>query len=149
MYGPGFDLFQPDSNYVRVYTPKSEFGPETFRRMIYQIKPRMQLDDTFGAFDCPDGGQIAPKRSQSTTPLQALNLLNSPFVLQQAVFFAERLKKPQHADETGRVALAFALAFGRTPTKAESDAALSLIQSHGLPAFCRALFNANEFAFIR
>ena len=148
MYGPGFDLFQPDSNYVRVYTPKSEFGPETFRRMIYQIKPRMQLDDTFGAFDCPDGGQIAPKRTQSTTPLQALNLLNSPFVLQQALFFAERLKKP-HADEPGRVALAFALAFGRTPTKAESDAALSLILSHGLPAFCRALLNANEFAFIR
>ena len=148
MYGPGFDLFQPDSNYVRVYTPKSEFGPETFRRMIYQIKPRMQLDDTFGAFDCPDGGQIAPKRSQSTTPLQALNLLNSPFVLQQSAFFAERLKK-QHADEPARVAFAFALAFGRTPTRAESDAALSLIQSHGLPAFCRALFNANEFAFIR
>ena len=148
MYGPGFDLFQPDSNYVRVYTPKSEFGPETFRRMIYQIKPRMQLDDTFGAFDCPDGGQIAPKRSQSTTPLQALNLLNSPFVLQQSAFFADHLKK-QHADEPARVALAFALAFGRAPTKAETDAALSLIRTHGLPAFCRALFNANEFAFIR
>ena len=41
---------------------------------------RMQQDGTFGAFDCPDGGQIAPRRSQSTTPLQALNLLNSPFI---------------------------------------------------------------------
>ena len=52
--------------------------------MIYETKARMQLDNTFGAFDCPDGGQIAPRRNSSTTPLQALNLLNSPFAMQQA-----------------------------------------------------------------
>ena len=80
MGGPGFDLFEPNDNYVRVYTPKTAFGPAEFRRMIYQSKPRMQQDDTFGAFDCPDAGQIAPKRTRSTTPLQALNLLNSPFM---------------------------------------------------------------------
>ena len=87
---------------MKVYKPKKEFGPAELRRMIYQIKPRMQLDDTFGAFDCPDGGQIAPKRNRSTTPLQALNLLNSPFMLQQAGFFAERLKKASRRDPTRR-----------------------------------------------
>ncbi len=93
MGGPGFDLFEPNANYVKVYTPKKEFGPAEWRRMIYQNKPRMQLDDTFGSFDCPDGGQITPKRSSSTTPLQALNLMNSRFLVQQAGLFAERLKR--------------------------------------------------------
>jgi len=149
MGGPGFELFEPNGNYVRVYTPKQTFGPETFRRMIYQTKPRMQLDDTFGAFDCPDAGQIAPKRSRSTTPLQALNLLNSPFLLQQAGFFAERLKVEAGDSAMSQVKLGFVLAFGREPTVDEKDAAVKLIQTHGVPAFARALFNANEFVFIR
>ncbi|MBY0513539.1 MAG: PSD1 and planctomycete cytochrome C domain-containing protein, partial [Gemmataceae bacterium] len=53
MGGPGFSLFEPNANYVRVYTPKAKYGSPEFRRMVYAHKPRMQLDDTFGAFDCP------------------------------------------------------------------------------------------------
>ncbi len=149
MGGPGFDLFQPNGNYVKVYTPKVEFGPDTFRRMVYQSKPRMQLDDTFGAFDCPDAGQIAPKRSSSTTPLQALNLLNSPFLLQQSGFLAERLRNEAGEDVGKQVSRGFALVFGREPTTEEQSAAVKLIATHGLPAFCRAVFNANEFVFVR
>src|SRR5260370_39849547 len=90
--GPGFSAFEPNDNYVRVYNPKKEFGPADWRRMVYMTKVRMQQDSTFGAFDCPDGGQIAPKRLRSTTPLQALNLLNSEFIIQQAGFFAQRVE---------------------------------------------------------
>ncbi len=50
MGGPGFDLFEPNDNYVKVYVTKREYGAEEFRRMIYQNKPRVQLDDVFGAF---------------------------------------------------------------------------------------------------
>ena len=92
MGGPGFSFFEPNDNYVRVYTPKKEFGPETFRRMVYGTVVRQRPDGVFGVFDCPDAGQIAPKRTRSTTPLQALNLLNSGFIMQQSEFFAERLK---------------------------------------------------------
>ena len=144
--GPGFDLFEPNTNYVKVYTPKKEFGPAEFRRMIYQQKPRMQLDDTFGAFDCPDAGQVAPKRNSSTTPLQALNLLNSPFVAQQAEFFAERVKG-QSKEPAAQVRLAFRLAFQREPSDRELSAAVKLTTDHGLPAVCRALLNANEFLY--
>jgi hypothetical protein len=69
MRGAGFDLFDPNDNYVKVYNSRHDFGPNEWRRMIYQAKPRMQLDDTFGAFDCPDAGQISPRRNTSTTPL--------------------------------------------------------------------------------
>jgi hypothetical protein len=146
--GPGFDLFEPNNNYVKVYTPKKTLGPEEWRRMIYQQKPRMQLDDIFGAFDCPDGGQIAPRRNRSTTPLQALNLLNSPFLLQQAGFFAERLEKEAGKDVAAQARLGFRLAFSRDPTAQELEGAERLIREHGALIFCRALFNANEFVYL-
>jgi hypothetical protein len=148
MGGPGFDLFEPNTNYVKVYTPKNDFGPDTFRRMIYQSKPRMQLDDTFGVFDCPDAGQIAPKRNTSTTPLQAFSLLNSPFLLQQASFFAGRLAAEAGSDPGQQARRAFCLALGREPSAEESAAAVRLIEAHGLDVFCRAMFNANEFVMV-
>ena len=91
MGGPGYDVFEPNTNYVKVYTPKQSFGPAEWRRMVYQNKPRMRQDATFGEFDCPDASQTMARRNRSTTALQALNLLNGPFVMQQAALFAERL----------------------------------------------------------
>ncbi len=145
--GPGFGFFEPNDNYVRVYTPKQEFGPETFRRMVYGTVVRQRPDGVFGVFDCPDGGQIAPKRTRSTTPLQALNLLNSGFMMQQANCLAERLAKEAGQDRRAQVRRAFALAFQREPDRAEISAAVKLIGEEGLPVFCRALLNANEFVY--
>jgi hypothetical protein len=146
--GPGYDVFEPNSNYVRIYTPKQQFGPAEFRRMVYQFKPRMQQDGTFGCFDCPDGGQIAPRRTSSTTPLQALNMLNSNFMLQQANFLAERLKKEAGDNAEAQVRRAFMLAFTREPDGNELKSSMTIIQSDGLVIFCRALLNANEFYYV-
>ncbi|MFN0077101.1 MAG: DUF1553 domain-containing protein [Prosthecobacter sp.] len=143
MGGPGFDLFDANDNYVKVYQSKQEFGTDTFRRMIYQSKPRVQLDDTFGAFDVPDAGQIAPRRTSSTTPLQALNFLNSTFAMQQAGLFAQRLGK--EAGAAAQVRRAFQLAYQREPRADELSASTKLIAEHGLAMFCRALFNTSEF----
>jgi hypothetical protein len=148
MGGPGFHLFVPNDNYVRVYVSKTGFGPEEWRRMIYQWKPRMELDDTFGAFDCPDAGQATAKRNQSTTPLQALNLLNSPFLLEQAAFFAERLQARAGPGSEDQIREAFRLLFSRDPTPAERERSLKLIEEHGLEIFCRALFNTNELIYV-
>ncbi len=145
MGGPGFDLFDPNSNYVKVYNSRTEFGPAEFRRMVYQAKPRTELDTTFGVFDCPDAGQVSPKRTSSTTPLQALNLLNSPFAVQQAQFFAERVAGEAGQGSDAQVKRAFQLIFTREPTASELAAGLTLVRTHGLLALCRALFNANEF----
>jgi hypothetical protein len=146
--GPGFDTFKPNDNYVRVYDPKEQFGPPEWRRMVYQFKPRSQHDGTFGAFDCPDAAQSAPRRGTSTTPLQALNLINSPFVLEQAGYFAERLQREPRSDPAAQATRAFALAFGRVPDDVERNAAAALIRGHGLLALCRALFNTNEFVYV-
>jgi hypothetical protein len=145
--GPGFSFFEPNDNYVRVYAPKKEFGPDAFRRMIYGTVVRQRPDGVFGVFDCPDGGQIAPKRTRSTTPLQALNLLNSGFMMQQAEFLAKRLETEAGGEVKAQARRAFELAFQRDASRAEVNAAAALIREHGLVVFCRALFNANEFVY--
>jgi uncharacterized protein DUF1553 len=148
MGGPGYYLWEKNTNYVTVFKPKVDLGPDEFRRMVYQFKPRTQQDQTFGAFDCPDAALVMPRRNSSITALQALNLLNSRFIVQQAEFFAERLKREAGDDPTAQVILGFRLAFGREPNASELAAAITLIRDHGTPAFCRAMYNANELVWV-
>ncbi|MEZ6073993.1 MAG: DUF1553 domain-containing protein [Pirellulales bacterium] len=164
MGGPGFSMFEPNENYVRVYEPREEFGPEQFRRMIYMTKVRMEQDAVFGSFDCPDAGQVCPKRAQSTTAMQALNMQYSGFLLDQARRFGERVAydvdagaanasdEVQDVDvedrDAAQIDRAFWLALARAPDDTERAAAVALVADHGLAALCRALLNSNEFLFI-
>jgi len=145
--GPGFSAFVIEAENVRHYHPKESYGPDDWRRMIYMTKVRQEKDVVFGAFDCPDASQVVPKRSRSTTPLQALNLLNSRFLMQQAGILAERLEKVS-AQRNDQVWLAWRLCFQRPPEPAEIEDSLTFIQAEGLVQFCRALLNTNEFVFI-
>ncbi len=148
MGGPGFNLFEPNDNYVRVYEPLRTFGPGQWRRMVYATVIRQRLDGVFGAFDCPDGSQIAPKRNRSTTPLQALNLLNSEFMLEQATFFSERLIRESGTDLDAQICRAFDLAFQRAPSVAELTASKNVATQFGMAAVCHALFGSNEFVYL-
>ncbi len=146
--GPGFSFFEPNDNYVRVYAPRRAWPADTFQRMVYGTVVRQRPDGVFGSFDCPDGGQIAPKRSRSTTPLQAFNLLNSGFMMQQAEFFATRLEREAGSDVNAQVQRGFELAFQRQPDRKERDAGAKLIRDQGAKIFCRALLNASEFIYV-
>jgi mono/diheme cytochrome c family protein len=148
MGGPGFSGFEVELENVRHFFPKTSFGPEDWRRMVYMTKVRQERDAIFGAFDCPDLSQVMPKRSRSTTPLQALNLFNSHFMLQQAELLANRLEREGTDERNRQMNLAFRLCFGREPQGPELTGAISLAEEHGLVAICRALLNSNEFLFI-
>ena len=102
----------------------------------------------FGAFDSPDGGLTCPG-SRSTTPLQAFNLLNSDFMLQQAELLADRVS-PRSRGRRRRPASAarFRPGLAREPDDAERPATVALARDHGLVELCRLLFNANEFLFV-
>lgn len=146
--GPSFYLHEVDRENVYHYHPKEKFGPAETRRMVYAFKVRMEQDGIFGSFDCPDGSLVMPKRSVSTTPLQALNLFNSRFILDQSETFAARLRKEVGEDTAAQVRKAWQLAFNRAPEKSETKEAVAFAKAEGLPAFCRAVLNANEFLFI-
>jgi mono/diheme cytochrome c family protein len=146
--GPSFYLHEVDRENVYHYRPKEEFGPADTRRMVYAFKVRMEQDGIFGAFDCPDGSLVMPKRSASTTPLQALNLFNSRFILSQAEAFAARLRRDAGEDLPAQVRRAWQLAFNRAPSRAEARDAVAFARAEGTPALCRAVLNANEFLFL-
>jgi hypothetical protein len=148
MGGPSFFLHDVNRENVYHYQPKEEFTAAESRRMVYAFKVRMEQDGVFGAFDCPDGSLVMPKRSVSTTPLQALNLFNSRFMLEQAEIFAARLKQEAGDGVNAQVRRAWRLAYDRTPEKTEAKDAATFVRAEGLPALCRALLNANEFLFI-
>jgi hypothetical protein len=144
MAGPGFDFFNQKGG-LSDYLPVEEFGPSGSRRMIYATKIRMQAVDVFGAFDCPDAGQMTPKRTQSITPIQALSLWNSPFANRQASIFADRVRAEAGTEPGDQIDRAVRLAIGRAPTEPEAERLISLCRGHGLGQVCRVLLNTNEF----
>ena len=123
-------------------------GLETWRRMLYQERMRRVDDGMFTAFDFPDCGQVNAKRPVSTTPLQALNLMNSDFVLEQSKRIADRATKEAQGDQAKSVDRCFELLLGRLPAHAERQACLELAKEIDLSLVCRALINSNEFAFL-
>jgi hypothetical protein len=110
-------------------------GPDTWRRMIYQERMRRVDDRIFTAFDFPDCGQVSPKRPVSTTPLQALNLMNSEFVVEQSELIAQRAQSVRQA---------FELLLTRAPTAEE----LAACEGTRLALVVRSIINSNEFAFL-
>ncbi len=143
MGGPGFRLYDYKINNIAFYEPLTEQGPETWRRAVYQQAARAYREELMVGFDAPENAQRSPRRDVTTTPLQALTLLNSEFVVRQAGFMAARAR----AGAGSPVERAFRLAFGRGPEPGEREAAEALAARHGLAALCRALINANEFLY--
>ena len=124
-------------------------GPGTWRRMLYQERMRRVDDRMFTAFDFPDCGQVRGKRPISTTPLQALNLMNSNFIVEQSQYIAERAVKEtaNHSLEKA-ISRCFEILLCREPFKEELAIATQMATEHGLHLVCRSLINSNEFAFL-
>ena len=123
-------------------------GEQTWRRMLYQERMRRVDDRIFTAFDFPDCGQVRAKRPVSTTPLQALNLMNSDFVLEQSKLIADRALADASGDKTKAVVRSFELLLGRSPDEEERKACVALANESDFSLVCRALINSNEFAFL-
>ena len=147
MYGRGFDLFDKRGG-LSGFVPVESFSGEGLRRMIYAHKVRREPDAVFGAFDCPDAGLSTARRRESMTPVQALNLLNSRFALENAAAFAKRLQTDCGDDPERQVRAAYQLALGRAVEPDELRDAEEVVRLHGADVFCRALLNSNEFLFM-
>ncbi|HRI13407.1 MAG TPA: DUF1549 and DUF1553 domain-containing protein [Verrucomicrobiota bacterium] len=147
MGGRGFDVFNNRGG-LSGFVPVESFSGDGLRRMIYAHKVRREREAVFGAFDCPDAGQSTARRRESTTPIQALNLFNSRFTLDQADAFAARVKADVGADSAGQIRRAYQLALGRDPSFAELAEIQPVVAEFGFPVLCRALFNSNEFLFV-
>ncbi|MGI9472862.1 MAG: DUF1553 domain-containing protein [Rubripirellula sp.] len=123
-------------------------GPETWRRMLYQERMRRVDDGMFTAFDFPDCGQVRAKRPVSTTPLQALNLMNSDFVISQSELVAQRAAEQSGGDAEATLIRCFELLLSRKPAPDELRECMELAEQTSTALVCRTLINTNEFAFL-
>jgi hypothetical protein len=97
--------------------------PFSLRRTVYGYIDRQNLPNLFRAFDLASPDTTNPRRFYTTVPQQALFLMNSPFVVQQARNLVERPEFKAATTEQQRLQLLYELAFQREPTKAEVDLA--------------------------
>ena len=129
-------------------------GPQFNRRTIYRFSPRGARSALLDTFDCPDPSSTSPRRSVTTTPLQALTLSNNPFVWRMADAFAGRIGR-EAGEDAGRqvhrawlLGLGLGLGLGREPDETETKKGRALVEKHGLASLCRVLFNSSEFILI-
>ena len=128
--------------------PTGEFSDAVNRRTLYRLWARSGNHPMLDALDCPDPSVMAPRRTRTITPLQALSMTNNPFMEKCAERFAARLRRDAGDDAARQVERAWRLAFSRPPGDREARAARSFVAKHGLDGLCLVLFNANEFLFI-
>jgi hypothetical protein len=82
--------------------------------------------DLFSAFDYPDASMTVEQRPTTTSPIQALYLMNSPLVLQASAKLAQSAIEA-HADSRERIRALYEAAHGRAPQSEEVDRALGFI----------------------
>ena len=145
--GPGYEDFEYTEKYAPVYKYRLADRPELWRRTVYRFAVRSVPDPWLESLDCPNPSILVPARSRTTTALQALSLLNDPFVVQQAGYFAERIGR-EAADNASQVRRCYRLAFGREPNSAELETGRVFVTQQGLFALCHMLLNANEFIYV-
>jgi len=146
--GPPYRDFDTHVHNSQFYEMTDPDGPEFYRRTIYRTWIRSGRNHLLDVFDCPDPSTTAPARAVTTTPIQALALMNNSFVLRMAERFAERVSTDVGVDPAAQSKRVYELAYGRLPGDEESIVASKFIGAHGLPAFCRVVFNSNEFIHV-
>lgn len=144
--GPGFrDFTVSSAGNNETYTVFDAVGGEFSRRSLYRTCLRTGTSPLLDILDCPDPSVATPRRSVTTTPLQALTLLNNKFIEHYAERFADRVRRESGDDAAAQVKRAYALALAREPAADEADFARQFVAKHGLAQFCIVLFNASEF----
>ena len=147
--GPGYRPFDLRIDNTHFYTARDKTGPEFNRRTVYRLGVQSLREPLLDTLDCPDLSTKTPVRGVTTTPLQALALMNDSFVQRQAAHMAERLTADFPTAPGQAVIRAYHLVFGRSPNLGEIRRAKRHIQDHGLNQLCWVLFNANEFIYVR
>jgi hypothetical protein len=127
---------------------------KTARRAVYLKVFRNKQDATLDVFDVPDGISTMPVRNLTTTPTQSLFMINGPWIMLRAKAFARRLNREPSTTLAEQVTTAYWLAFGRTPTANELEAATAFLQTNpaqsddALVDFCHVILNSNEFLYV-
>jgi len=149
MGGPSAEQFwfKDDHSPTYDYARFDIDSPASYRRSVYRFLVRSVPDPFMDRLDCPDASLITPKRNTTITAIQALALLNNPFMVRQAELLAVRVKSLAAAPGQ-QIAWLYRLALGRDPDEREAQRLAQFAAKHGLENAARAILNSNEFLFV-
>ena len=138
--------------FYRQHEPFTEYFP-TNRRSVYIMQGRIQKNPYLDLFDGPDGNLPLSERKSTTTTLQALYLMNSEFVHEQAQAIAERWSAGSRGRDTFLESAAETI-FARPPSERDIEqaasyfAAASGAEEQKRAGWLRAMLASNEFLFV-
>jgi hypothetical protein len=125
-------------------------------RSIYLPRVRNLMPEMLDLFDAPDASMVSGTRSTTSSPLQALFMMNNTSLAKQSAAFADRI-----AAQAGprQIEFAWIAALGRPPTARERELAAKFIERPGsdgsaehqrraLASLAQALFCTGEFSTI-
>jgi mono/diheme cytochrome c family protein len=130
--------------------------PFSTRRTVYGFIDRQNLPGLFRTFDFASPDVSTPQRYTTTVPPQALFLMNSPFVIQQAKRFANRPDVGWFTTDENSIDRMHRLAYGRPAEPDEVELGLGFLaaaKENGAKLtpreqYAQVLMLANEFAFV-
>jgi hypothetical protein len=121
------------------------------KRTIYGTVKRRELTDILRLYDFPDPLTHSPSRVATTTPLQQLFVLNSPFMQEQGNALVGRLSREVGDDVPKRIEWAYRLLFGRLPDEKELQIGLQYVSDGKIQSwqtYAQVLLGSNEFIFL-
>ena len=132
-------------------TSRSE--ADHYRRSIYIFARRNLRYPLFDLFDRPDAGASCPQRSQTTTAMQALQMLNSELSARCATALAEDLERHIDASSPHAASEWIDALFQRALARSASDEDIQWLTGHvgdarGRAAVALAVLNCNEFLVV-
>ncbi len=124
------------------------------RRSVYTPAFRVKRHELFEVFDFGNVNFTMGQRNVSTVALQALYMLNNPFVMEQSKHAAERLLE-EVDDAEARIDLAFRRTLGRLPSGKERSLVTGFFQDGQLAdavddwaLLFQSLFGSIDFRYI-
>jgi hypothetical protein len=129
--GPSVKPYQPDGLWeVAMGNPRYDTGrgEDLHRRSLYTFWKRTVPPPAMIALDAADRSYCVARRQSTSTPLQALALLNDTQVVEAARHVGARMLREGGDAPEARVRYAFRLVTGRAATEAEADVLLRLLE---------------------
>ena len=148
MGGPSFRPFEIVTFNSSSYFPKDVSGAEYDRRTIYRANVNSGKDPLLQTLDCPDPSVRTPKRMATITPLQALSLMNNPFVQRESERLAARVTAETSSPEKA-IARAYEIVLSRPPSADEARLMRHHAEKQGLASVCWTLFNSTELLYVQ
>jgi hypothetical protein len=102
--------------------------PFSRRRSVYGFVDRLNVSNLLLSFDVANPVSHSPQRHTTTVPQQALFMMNSPFLLEQARRLAARPEVKAETTTAGRVQAMYRLLFARSATEVETAAARRFLE---------------------